>query len=103
MSEVAVPGTFVDESSFKDFNTSFDTDDPLISGNFENDYISSIEEITNFMNNTSCNEEAPNTESTSSQTPPPVRLLTKASDNGMFVIFLQCGLLIVHVFLSTFF
>jgi hypothetical protein len=53
MSEVALPGAFVDDNSF---NTSFDTDDPLVSDNFENDYISSIEEITNFMNNTACNE-----------------------------------------------
>lgn len=31
MSEV-LPSTFVDESSFKDFNNSFDTDDPLLNG-----------------------------------------------------------------------
>jgi hypothetical protein len=79
MSEVALQGTFVDDKSF---NTSFDTDDPLISGNFENDYISSIEEITNFMNNTSCNEEETSNEATKQTTPPPMRLLTKANDNG---------------------
>ena len=73
----ALPETFVDDDSFKDFNTSFDTDDPLGPGNYENDYISSIEQITDFMNNTSCNEEETN------NALEPIKLVTKANANGM--------------------
>lgn len=75
MSEVAYPSAFVDENSFKDFNTSFDTDDPLLNGNFEED-IASIDQITDFMNNTTTNDEDDATDAPLSNTPA-VKLLSK--------------------------
>lgn len=86
MSEVAFPSAFVDENSFKDFNTSFDTDDPLLNGNFEEDYIASIDQISDFMNNTTTKDnEEEDTPVVQSKTPPAVKLLSK---NGITLLFI---------------
>ena len=106
MSEVALPSAFVDETSFKEFNSSFDTDDPLLNGDF--DYTDSIEEITHFMNDATVKENGkepdddPNEQQPRTTTPPAnFRLLTKGTSPHNFYVLnaLQFShLLILHTF-----
>lgn len=86
------PVTFVDENNFKDLNTSFDTDDPLLN-DFEGDYTAAIEQITDFMNNTTTNDEKSSTAPLDKANPSAtVQLLTR---NGIFFIFFTVIVMLV--------